>query len=146
MAELTTIQTDDRTIEITHPGTGERIGIRVGVMHIDDERMAKIKRMITDRRLYLEARGKTFKAEEIDENKNNILFNSMTFWEWYNPTGDEGDEGYDADAMPSFEGEQHPEFTRKTVSAVLKKLSWFSDQVNESVGDTKAFFGNSNPN
>lgn len=146
MVDLATIQTNDRTIEITNPGTGERIGVRVGVMHIDDERLAKIKRNITDRRLYLEARGKTFKAEEIEENKNNLLFGAMTGWEWYNPTGKPGDDGYDAEAAPSFDGSDDPEFNRKTVNAVLNKLTWFSDQVNEAIGDTKAFFSPSKPN
>lgn len=146
MADLASIQTNDRTIEITHPGSGERIGVRVSLMHIDDERLAKIKRNITDRRLYLEARGKTFKAEEIEENKNNLLFGAMTGWEWYNPTGKPDDEGYDAEAAPSFEGDDQPEFNRKTVTAVLTKLVWFSDQVNEAVGDTKAFFNPSKRN
>lgn len=146
MADLANIQTNDRTIEILHPGNGERIGVRVTVMHIDDERLAKIKRGITDRRLYLEARGKVFKAEEIEENKNNLLFGAMTGWEWYNPTGKEGDEGFDASAAPSFDGDNNPDFNRKNVNAVLTKLPWFSDQVNEAVGDTKAFFSPSKPN
>ena len=146
MAEITDIKTSDRKIEILHPGTGEKIGVRVGVVHIDDERMSKIKRRITDRRLHLEARGKVFKAEEIEENRTDLLFGAMTGWEWYNPTGDEGDEGYDASAAPSFEGSQQPDFTRKNVTAILTKLPWFGDQINEAVGDTKAFFANSKPN
>lgn len=146
MAELSTIAPTERKIEILHPGTGERLGVRVGVMHIDDERLTKMKRKITDRRLYLEARGKTFKAEEIEENKNELLFAAMTGWDWYNPTGAEGDDGFDADAAPEFEGERDPDFNRKTVNAVLTKLPWFSDQVNEAIGDTKAFFTTSKLN
>jgi hypothetical protein len=146
MTDLATIVTASRTIEILHPGTGDRLGVRVNVVHIDDERLAKEKRRITDRRLYLEARGKTFKAEEIEENKNILLFSAMTGWEWYNPTGEPGAEGYDESAMPTFDGSEQPEFNRKTVFAVLEKLPWFSDQVNEAVGETKAFFSHSKQN
>lgn len=146
MTDLATIVTADRAIEILHPGTGDRLGVRVNIVHIDDDRLAKQKRVITDRRLYLEARGKTFKAEEIEENKNILLFTAMTGWTWYNPTGKPGDKGYDENATPSFDGAEQPEFDRQTVFAVLKKLPWFSDQVNEAVGETKAFFSHSKAN
>jgi len=145
MADLTLIKSGDRIIEITNPATAENIGVRVTLMSIDDERMQKVKRRITDERLRLEQRGKVFKAEEIEENRNNILFTAMTLWEWYNPTGKTGDKGYDADAMPSFDGNDKPEFNRRNVVEVLTKLPWFSDQVNEAVGDTKAFFATSKP-
>lgn len=136
MTDIATIKTTDRTIEILHPATREPIGIRVTLMSIDDERMTKIKRKITDRRLYLEQRGKTFKAEEIEENKTEILFGAMTGWDWYAPEGGE---------QPTFHGKT-PEFNRRDVSAVLTELTWFADQVNEAVGETQAFFTTFKPN
>jgi hypothetical protein len=146
MTDIAQIVTASRAIEILHPGTGDRLGVRVNVVHIDDERLAKEKRRITDRRIYLEARGKTFKAEEIEENKNILLFTAMTGWDWYNPTGKTGDKGYDENATPTFDGAEQPEFDQKTVFAVLRKLPWFSDQINEAVGETKAFFTPSKQN
>jgi hypothetical protein len=144
MADLAQIKSGDREIEIVNPGTTDKIGVRVKLMSIDDERMQKIKRRITDERLRLEQRGKVFKAEEIEENRNNILFNAMIDWEWYNPTGKAGDKGFDPDAAPEFEGGV-PQFDRRSVINVLTKLPWFADQVNEAVGDTKAFFTTSKP-
>lgn len=142
--DLSTLKTGDRTIEVASPVTGENLGIRISVMSIDDDRMQKVKRRITDERLRLEARGKVFKAEEIEENRHNLLFAAMSGWEWYNPTGKEGDEGYDKDAAPTFEGSV-PDFNRKDVINVLTKLSWLTDLINEAVGDTKAFFAVSKP-
>lgn len=136
MADIGNITSSDRTIEILHPGTKEPLGITVTIMHIDDPRMKKLKRRITDERLRLEQRGKVFKAEEIEENKNNLLFSAMTGWDW----------GKDADGeQNTFRGEV-PEFNRKNVVAVLDDKPWFADQVNEAVSDTEAFFTNSKRN
>ena len=143
MADLTAIKSMDRTIEILHPSpSAHAIGVRVTILSIEDERMEKIRRSITNNRLALEARGKHFKAEDIEENNRELLFAAMTDWEWYNPTGDEKADNYDADAMPTFQGGV-PDFNKKNVMAVLKSLPWFHGQVNEAVGDAKAFFDNS---
>lgn len=144
MADISAIKSTDRKVEINHPATGAPIGVRVKLVSIDDDRLKKIKRNITDRRLYLEQRGKSFKAEEIEENKNDLTFGAMLDWEWYNPTGKEGDTDYDPDAMPDFHGAV-PEFNRKNVIAVITELTWFGDQVNEAIGETKDFFDNSKP-
>lgn len=136
MADIGNITSSDREIDILHPGTKEPLGITVSIMHIDDPRLKKLKRRITDERLRLEQRGKVFKAEDIEENKNNILFSAMTGWKW----------GTDADGeQNTFRGEV-PEFNRKNVVAVLDDKPWFADQVNEAVSDTEAFFNNSKRN
>lgn len=140
MTELTHMQAPERVIEIVKPGTNDKIGLRITLIHIDDERFEKLKRNITDRRLYLEARGKTFKASDIEENRINILFTGMIGWEWYNPTGAEGDKDYSPSAAPTFEGDASPTFNLPTVTKVLNRIKWIADQVNDGVGDTKAFF------
>lgn len=142
MTDIATIKTSDLTIEILHPATGEKIGIRVNLVSIDDERLMKQKRAITDRRLYLEARGKTFKAEEIEENKTNLLFAAMTGWDWY---AQPATNDMPAIEQPTFRGSV-PDFDRRSVTAVLTELPWFNDQVNEAIGETQAFFGNSKRN
>lgn len=140
MTDITQLQLPERTLEIIHPGTNQPFGIRVTLMHINDERLAAVKRNILDRRLYLEARGKTFKATEIDENELNILFTGMVGWEWYNPTGVEGDKGFDPSRQPSFEGDEHPSFNRPTVASLMTKVAWFKTQINEAMGELKEFF------
>ena len=117
---------DERVIEITHPGTGDPIGVRVSLMSITDARMVKIKRKIQDERLRLEARGKNFKADDIEENRNELSFRAMTGWEWYDGA--------------NFKGDKNPVFNRATVDTVLTELPWFRDQIEEGVSDEKSFF------
>lgn len=142
MSDIANLTPSARTVEITHPGTGAKLGIRVHLVSLDDERLKKVRRTITDRRLHLEARGKSFKAEDYEENRLALLSASITGWEWYNPTGDKGDKGYDPAAMPSFEGSV-PEYKPVNVRSVLSKLSWFGDQINEAVAETDSFFDHS---
>ena len=127
--DISNIKSSERIIEILHPKTGEELGISVTVMSYDDDRMKKIRRKILDRRLHLEARGKHFKSEELNENANDLCFNAMTGWEWR------------GDAV--FHGKK-PEFTRASVTAVFEELSWFRDQIDNAIGDEKAFFATSN--
>lgn len=138
--DLSQIKPSERTIEIEHPASGQPIGVRVTLLSIDDDRMKRIKRNITDESLKLQAKGKAFKAEELERNTNTLMFTGTTGWEWYNPTGAEGDDGYDADAMPSFEGEV-PTYNQKNFLAVTGALPWFGTQIQEAIGETKAFFG-----
>jgi hypothetical protein len=139
--DLSTLKPTNRTVEIKHPSTGHPLGIRVNIVSMDDDRLSKIKREILDRRLHLEQRGKTFKAEEVEANTHRLLFTATLGWEWYNPTGSEGDDGYDPDAMPNLEGEVL-DFNERNFKRMLK-FPWFRDQINEELGETKAFFDNS---
>lgn len=126
MTDISAIKTVERVVEITHPATKEPLGIRVSLMSIDDPRMKKLKRQITDRRLQLEARGKHFKADDIDENRNALAFSAMTGWEWY---------GKDV----SFKGNK-PAFDRVSVYAVFDELTWFRDHIETEISETKDFF------
>jgi len=131
MTDLTTITPIEQTLEIVHPASGEPLGVRVSLISLDDERTKRTKRTIADQRLKLEARGKNFKAVDIEDNQRTLLFACMTGWEWYEPK--------DGSNAPTFEGEV-PDFNRKNVMAVFEKLSWFADQIDEALGETKSFF------
>lgn len=123
--DLSSLKTTERFIEIVHPKTGENLGVRVSIVALNDVRLKSIKRKIQDEKLRLEARGKNFKSEDIEENMCSILFNAMTGWEW---AGD-----------ANFKGNK-PDFTRENVVAVFKELPWFQSQIDEAVSDEKSFF------
>lgn len=123
--DISSLKTSERVIEITDPRNGDNLGIKVSIVAINDPRLKKLKRKITDERLRLEARGKNFKAGDVEENMNAILYTAMTGWVW--------EKGSD------FNGSV-PEFTRENVFAVFEALPWFMNQIDEAVGDEKAFF------
>lgn len=148
MTDISNIKTGERAVEINHPGTGEKLGLRVNLVSIDDDRLVKIKRKITDKRLYLEARGKTFKAEEIEENRTDLLIAAITGWEWYKQEAVKDDKGKvikDEVECPTFHGEV-PDFNRRNVLAVISELGWFGDQVNAEIGEVSSFFTDSKSN
>lgn len=123
--DINEIKPTDRTIDIVHPATGDKLGITVTILSIKDPELKEIKRKMTDERLRLEQRGKTFKAREIESNTNILLFKAMRDWSW------EGE--------ATFKGEK-PEFNRKNVLEVLEELEWLRDQIDAEVSDEKAFF------
>ncbi len=123
--DLNDLKPTERLVEILHPGTGEPIGIRVSIMSITDERMNKLRRKIQDERLRLETRGKNFKSDDVEENRNHLSFAAMTAWDWY------GDITFDG---------VKPAFNQSQVSKVLTAFPWFRDQVEEAISDEKAFF------
>lgn len=134
MTDISKIQPITKTIEIINPHTDELLGVRVSLVSLDDERTKRQKRKIMDRRQQLESKGKYMKAEEVESNQRDLLFSCMTGWEWYAPS-----EGED---VPTYEGEV-PDFNRRNALSIFEKLTWFADQIDEALGETKSFFGNS---
>jgi len=137
--DLATLTPIERKIEIKHPVTDEPIGVRIGLVSMDDQSMMKLRRQITDRSQKLAQKQKTFSAEELEQNSNDILYTAITGWEWYNPTGNEGDAGYEPTAMPDFNGEV-PEFTKRNLIAINKQLAWFKRQISDELEEVKDFF------
>lgn len=146
--DISTLKPTERVVKIVHPSTGKELGISVVLMSVDDPRMAKVKRRITDRKLQLEARGKTFKTAELEENSNDIVFTAMTGWSWKAEDEQKDEKGNiikEAIEQPTFRG-SIPEFNRKNVFEVFNELEWFRAQLDEELGDSKAFFLHSEPN
>lgn len=140
MADISAIKTQERMIEMHHPADETKLlGIRVSLVAMSAPDMKKIKRAINDEKLRLDARGKYFKADDIENNQNKLIFGAMRGWEWYNPTGVEGDKDFDANADATFHGKK-PDFNQKNVYDVMEELEWFADQLAEAISDEKAFF------
>lgn len=137
--DIGNIKPTERTVEIKHPGTGQPLGVRVTVMSINDDRLSRQKRAFRDEANRLASKGKYMKADQEEENSNMLLFAATTGWTWYNPTGEEGDAGYDADAMPQFNGGQ-PEYNQRNFFEVVRNLPWFGAQLIAEIDDEKGFF------
>ena len=124
--ELSELVPSERTIEITNPATDADIGVKVTLMSVNDPRMKRIKNRISDESLRLDAKGKHLKSKDIEENSYEIVFSSMTGWQW--------------DKKVKWNGKENPEFNRKNVFDVLEKLPWFKSQIEEVLNDEKSFF------
>lgn len=132
MADLSEIKSVARDIVIVHPSTKQPVGLTVTMVSLDDETLAADRRKITDRRLWLEQRGKHLKAEDIEENQNNLLFKGAKGWEWT----------LDADGkLGSYKGEQL-EFNRVNFMTVISDLKWIRQQLSTEFAETEDFFGN----
>lgn len=122
--DISTLTPNERVIEIKHPATDADIGIKVTLVSLDDEKTKQTRRRVINKRIELEKKGKNFRADDIEENEFDLIFASMTGWEWY-----------DAE----FHGEK-PAFNEANVKKVLTELPWFKRQIAEAIGDEKAFF------
>lgn len=123
--DLNNLKPVERIIQIVNPVNGQELGVKVSLLSITDSKLLKVKRRIVDEKLRLEARGKIFKSEDIEENGNALIFNAMTGWEW---SGD-----------ATFKGKK-PVFDMKTVVEILTELPWFKKQIEEALEDEQAFF------
>lgn len=140
--DFSTLKPNERIWEVLHPVSEEPVGIRISLVHIQDPSLRQLKRQIQDERLRLEARGKHLKSENLEANERELAFRSMKGWEWYNPTGKKGDKGFDEKAHANWNGNNAPEFNKKTVYEIFDTLPWFVDKVLSEIGDEKAFFPN----
>lgn len=122
--DISTLIPNERVIEIKHPVTDEKVGIRVTLVSLDDEKTKQTRRRVINKRIEFEKKGKNFRADDIEENEMDLIISSMTGWEWY-----------DAD----FNGEK-PVFNEANVKKVLDNLPWFKRQIAEAISDEKAFF------
>ena len=130
MADLATVKPSEVLHKIVHPSTGKYIGVTVTLVSITDERLKPLIRQIQDNRYRLEARGKNFKAEEVENNGLEIATRAMTGWTW--EKDEDGDEA-------TFHGKK-PEFNPATVKAVLTELPWFKSQIDVKISEEKDFF------
>ena len=144
--DIAQIKPHSRTIEILDPRTDEPIGIRITLCSIDDDRLKAARRAINDEALRLQQRGKAFKSIEVEANTNKLLFGAAEGWEWYNPTGQEGDAGYNPAVRPDLHGDENPTFNQKNFIDLITSAVWARKQINEALDEEKAFFENSGSN
>lgn len=140
--DIAGLKPNTRTIEIIHPGYGDKIGIRVFLQSYDSDAVSRVRRRITDQRLKLVAKGKNFTEEELTANQQDMSFAAMTGWEWYEQpevTNEKGEVLKPAVAQPNYNGEV-PEFNRKNAFDIFKELSWFHDQIANEMADVESFF------
>lgn len=122
MTDLSTIKAAERGIDITHPGTGDEVGLRIILLPDNHPQVRAASRKSLNDRLY--AKGKVT-AEKMEASRIDMLVASVGGWQW---SGD-----------LTFHGEK-PEFNDANLRKVLKELSWISEQIDAGLGDRAEFF------
>ncbi len=116
----------ERRFEILTPDEAkDPTGIFITIMSPDDPRLKSTRAAISDKAGALQARGKTFKTDEIHRNRHLLLFKAITKWEW---TG-----------TAQIDGEK-PELTEKNFRALAERFPWFVDQIDEEFSKADSFF------
>lgn len=123
--DFSELKPTERVVDILHPKTGEETGIKIMLVSLEDDRTKRARRKIQDERLRLEARGKGFKSDDLEENSMLLLHAAITGWEWA------------GDAL--WKGEK-PTFNLKMVKEILTELPWLRSQIERALEDESAFF------
>lgn len=121
--DISEIQPKERKIEITHPSTGEPVGLRWTLRPESDPKVKKVQRQNLDKQLG--SRKKKMSAAQIEANSFELLVAATAGWEWYGEL--------------TFEGEK-PEFNEDNVRRVLQKADWIRNQVREDFDNTEGFY------
>lgn len=115
--------------KVRHPGTGEFVGLTVELRSINSDEVKKIQRTVTDQRLKLSAKGKTFTAEQVEANRFRLLVAVVAGWEW----------SADANGEPGTWNGEALVFTSANVKIILS-ADWLADQLDEALGVERDFY------
>lgn len=122
--DISQIVPKERTVELTHPGTGEKLGITLNLMSADDPRLKRTQRALMDQRSERQRRNKIMTAEEMEAGMIKLLAQTITGWNW---------------GERKWKGET-PVYSTRTAMQLLTESEWIYKQVNDAVGDVAAFF------
>jgi len=119
-------------LEITHPGTGREMGLRLLLQAIESEAVKPVTRRIENERLKLERTRKGgFNSDQLRQNGIDIISACIIGWEWHDDAS--GNAG-------GFAGEQLA-FTPANVKKVLE-VDWLRMQIDRELMDESRFFQN----
>ena len=110
--DIATLVPQDKTIEITHPGTGANLGIRVVVRSPDSAPV----------REYHRSRARNGAAADSAE----FAVAVIASWDWYGDI--------------SFKGSKSPKLDTETLRDLFNMLQWFEDQIFAPQIDSRSFF------
>ena len=126
--DLTTIKATDRLVYLTHPKSGEELGLVFELRSPHDDAVREIEREWQNSRLHPKRRRRTLTVEELESLQNNRILAAVKGWTW------EDDE-------LSIHNEQ-PEYSRQQLKDWLKDpdLIWIRDFLVEETEDLASFF------
>ncbi len=126
--DISKIEASTRTIDISHPGTGEFLGLSIDIVDMTDDRVRAAERR--GRNKVLSKGAKKISAEMLDKTADDILVAAVVGWTW-----GKNEKGEDA----NFEGEKLP-FNPKNVIKVVTALPFIREQIDDELGNISDFY------
>ena len=124
--DLNTIKTIDRDVNLTHPKTGEELGLVFHLRAPDSEEVTDVNRAWQNKRLQPKNRNKAITSEELENVTDYRIKAAVMGWTW-------------TDAELTLNGEQ-PEFSKQALHKMIKDYSWIRDFLAAECEDVTSFF------
>ena len=124
--DLNTIQTIDRDVNLTHPKTGEELGLVFHLRAPDSDEVKDVNRAWQNKRLQPKNRNKAITSEELENVTNNRIKAAVKGWTW-------------EDKELTLDGEQ-PEYSKQALNTMLKDHTWIREFLSEECEDVTSFF------
>ncbi len=121
--DITNIKATSRKVEIVHPETEERIGLRINLLPDTDPKVKKVQRAVQDKQFA--KRKLKLTAAQLEANSFEQLVAAVDGWDWYG----------EAD----FNGEK-PEFTEDNVRKVLEQAVFIREQLMDEFNNRESFY------
>lgn len=124
MSNIAELESGNRWYDVTHPKTGEPIGLKIELRPMDSEEMKKVTRDLQADGL--RNRGRPVTPEKVERNRVVLLTAAIADMKF------EGDANWNGKT----------EFNSALVREILtdKKRTWLRDQIEREVNDESAFF------
>jgi len=124
--DLSTIKTIDREVALTHPKTGEELGLVFHLRAPDSDEVKTVDRNWQNKRLEPKNRKKRITAEELENVTNNRIKAAVKGWTW-------------TDKDTTLNGEQ-PKFSPKALKEMITEFPWIREFLAEECEDVTSFF------
>lgn len=119
------------SLVITHPRTGDPIGLKLELQSMESPAMKAIQRQITDEAQRLRIRGKFIKADEIDNNSNELYITAIVDWEW--------SKGSDGQPL-TLDGDPKPPCNIVNKKTLIERVPGITSQIDDALGQQNRFF------
>jgi hypothetical protein len=132
MANIGAIKSTATTFDVPRPDTARFSGVRLTLLPMDAPEVKSVKRTIRDEELRLQARGKHFKAADIETNNIKLATALLVGWEWTKDADNEQATYPDDKSIP--------EFNEKNVKDVLTNVEWMLTFIMNQYDDEAGFY------
>jgi hypothetical protein len=124
--DLNTIKTIDRDVNLTHPKTGEELGLVFHLRAPDSDEVKDINRTWQNKRLQPKNRNKAITSEELENVTNNRIKAAVKGWTWT-----------DKDLKLN---KEQPKYSKQELHKMLKDFPWIREFLSDECEDVTAFF------